>query len=98
MNIEGGIKMALFKINGHSRKELEQHNAGDYITNPEAIKEDFPIEVYYKSKKYWDSSWIKKFNSETCISACDGYDYITEDMEIYLSTNKDKLKYFKENH
>lgn len=32
--------MALFKINGHSCKELKEHDAGDYITNPEAIKED----------------------------------------------------------
>lgn len=90
--------MALLKINGHSCKELKEHDAGDYITNPEAIKEDFPIEVYYKSGKSWDSARIKKFNSETCISACDGYNDITDDMEIYLSTNKDRLKYFKENH
>ena len=90
--------MILSLVNGHSRKELEWHNAGDYITNPEAIKVDFPIEIYYKSKKYWDSSRIKKFNSETCISACDGYDDITDDMEIYLSTNKNRLEHFMKNH
>lgn len=82
------------KINGHSKKELVEHHAGDFITNPKAIKEHFPIEVYYKSEHYWDSSFIEKFNLETCIWACDGVDDITPDMEIYLTTDSKRLDFF----
>lgn len=36
------------RLNGHSKAELKMYNAGDYVTNPDAIRDNFPIEVYYK--------------------------------------------------
>ena len=83
------------RLNGHSKAELKMYNAGDYVTNPDAIRDNFPIEVYYKKLHYWESTYIIIANSNTYISVCDGLYDITPDIEIYLTTNKKRLTSFQ---
>lgn len=86
------------RINGHTKEELESVCAGDYISNPQAIREHYPIVVYYKKRRYWDYSFIEIFYGETVIWACDGYDDITPEMEIYLSTDPKRIEAYKEKY
>ena len=86
------------RLNGHSKAELKMYNAGDYVTNPDAIRDNFPIEVYYKKLHYWESTYIIIANSNTYISVCDGLYDITPDVEIYLTTNKKRLTSFQKKY
>ena len=70
------------RLNGHS----------------DAIRDNFPIEVYYKKLHYWESTYIIIANSNTYISVCDGLYDITPDIEIYLTTNKKRLTSFQKKY